>query len=60
MSGFLRKDEEGRAMLQEQETQHNPPGIAASWCDAWESPHPLVQSLGSMESWVTAKELDIT
>lgn len=47
-------------MLQEQETQYNPPGVAASWCDAWESPHPLVQSLGSIESWVTAKELDIT
>lgn len=54
MSGFLRKDREGRAMPQEQETQHNPPGTAAGWCDARESPHALVQSLGSMESWVNS------
>lgn len=42
-------------MPQEQETQHNPPGTAAGWCDAQESPHALVQSLGFMESWVTTK-----
>lgn len=42
-------------MPQEQETEHNPPGTAAGWCDARESPHALVQSLGSMESWVTTK-----